>query len=564
MVGYIIGGILVLIVIIIIGLILRKKIYDAVDQHESWKMDIMNRNVTGELQRVKSLNLSGETQDKFEAWKSTWDQILTRDLPDIEEYLLDAEEAADRFRISTAKKNLKEVETILQNIEELIEKMFKELDDLLDSEKQSRKQIEEIQPRIKELRHSLLQNRYLYGEAEPKFEAQIIELQQLLERYQEEVEQGNYYEAKDLVVQLTDSVDEVAEKLEEFPVIYKKCKTELPDQIKDLLAGINQMKDEGYRIEHLGLEKELNNYLDQLAVSVKQLEDLEMYHVYELIQAIEDRLTEVYEMLEEEAKAKSYIESHINSVKSTLASAITDFKETNEEVDLLQQTYYLEENDLELYANLDKWIHQLEKQIAQIELDLESESQTYVTLKNQLKSTKDDLEQLHHSHKEFKEQLQTIRKDEIEAREKVVNLKRQLFDTNKKLQNSNLPGVPSYLWNLVDEATDRSDAVIEKLEKQPLDMGEVMHALSEAENTVNTLVNQSDAMIEQAYLVERVIQYANRYRSKYPLLATKLQEAETKFRNYEYEQALDTAANALEEIEPGALLRLKEFVDITT
>lgn len=564
MVGYIIGGILVLIVIIIIGLILRKKIYDAVDQHESWKMDIMNRNVTGELQRVKSLNLSGETQDKFEAWKSTWDQILTRDLPDIEEYLLDAEEAADRFRISTAKKNLKEVENVLQNIEELIEKMFKELDDLLDSEKQSRKQIEEIQPRIKELRHSLLQNRYLYGEAEPKFEAQILELQQLLERYQEEVELGNYYEAKDLVVQLTDSVDDVAEKLEEFPVIYKKCKTDVPDQITDLLAGINQMKDEGYRIEHLGLEKELNNYLDQLSISVKQLEDLEMDHVYELIQAIEERLTEIYEMLEEEAKAKSYIESHITSVKSTLASAITDFKETNEEVDLLQQTYYLEENDLELYANLDKWIHQLEKQIAQIEMDLESESQTYVTLKDQLKSTKDDLEQLHHSHKEFKEQLQTIRKDEIEAREKVVNLKRQLFDANKKLQNSNLPGVPSYLWNLVDEATDRSDLVIEKLEKQPLDMGEVMHALSEAENTVNTLVNQSDAMIEQAYLVERVIQYANRYRSKYPLLATKLQEAETKFRNYEYEQALDISANALEEIEPGALIRLKEFVDITT
>ncbi|MFB1050824.1 septation ring formation regulator EzrA [Paraliobacillus sp. JSM ZJ581] len=564
MVGYIIGGILILIVVIIIGLILRKRIYDEVDQHESWKMDIMNRNVSGELQRVKSLNLSGETQDKFETWKSTWDQILTRDLPDIEEYLLDAEEAADRFRISIAKKNLAEVENILQNIEELIERMFKELDDLLDSEKQSRKQIEDMQPRIKELRHSLLQNRYLYGKAEPIFEAQIMDLQQLLDRYQEEVGLGNYYEAKDLVTQLTDSVEEVAEKLEEFPLIYKKSKNEIPDQIKDLLAGIEQMKEEGYRIEHLGLEKELNNFLDQLSISVEQLENGDMFQIYELIQAIEERLIEIYELLEKEAKAKSYIETHIASVKSNLTSSINDFNSTNEEVKQLQQTYYLEENDLELYAKLDKWVHQLEKQFAQIEMDLESETQTYVTLKDQLKSSKDDLEQLHHSHQEFKEQLQTIRKDEVESREKVLRLKKELFDTNKKLQSSNLPGTPSHLWNLLDEATDRSDVVIEKLEKQPLDMGEVMHALSEAENTVNALVDQSNALIEQAYLVERVIQYANRYRSKYPLLATKLQEAETKFRNFEYEQALDTAANALEEIEPGALLRLKEFVDIST
>ncbi|CQR48142.1 Septation ring formation regulator EzrA [Paraliobacillus sp. PM-2] len=562
MVGYIIGGILILILLIIVGLILRKKIYDEVDQHESWKMDIMNRNVSSELQRVKSLNLSGETQEKFESWKSTWDQILTRDLPDIEEFLLDAEEAADRFRISAAKKNLVEVENILRTIEELIKQMFKELNDLLDSEKQSRKQIEEMQPKIKELRHSLLQNRYLYGKAEPKFESEIIGLQQLLEKYQEEVDLGNYYEAKHLVDELSDSVAHVAEKLEEFPLIYKKCKKEIPDQIKELLAGIEQMKEEGYRVEHLELDKELNNYLEQLAISVEQLENGDLYQVYDLTQGIEERLTEIYEMLEEEARAKSYIENHISSVKSSLENAIDDFKDTNEEVEQLQQTYYLEENDLELYANLEKWIHQLEKKLAQIEIDLEGETQTYVTLKDQLKSNKDDLDQLHHSHQEFKDQLQTIRKDELEAREKVSNLKQELFDINKKLQKSNLPGIPSFLWNLLDEATGKSDIVIQKLEKQPLDMGEVSHALTEAETTVEALVKQSNALIEQAYLVEQVIQYANRYRSKYPLLATQLQEAERKFRNFEYELALDTATKALEEIEPGALNRLKEFMEV--
>src|SRR5690625_520045 len=129
MVDYLIGFVLLIIILIIIGLILRKFIYDRVDQMEAWKMDIMNRNVSAELQRVKALRLAGETQTKFESWKETWDRIYTRELPDIEEHLFDAEEAADRFKIPSAKKCLELVERSLNQIEGVIADMFKELED---------------------------------------------------------------------------------------------------------------------------------------------------------------------------------------------------------------------------------------------------------------------------------------------------------------------------------------------------------------------------------------------------------------------------------------------------
>ena len=77
---YVIGFILVIIVIIIVGLLLRKRLYDSVDYYESWKLDIMNRNVAQELSKVKELNLEGETKENFEEWKDKWDNILTNDL----------------------------------------------------------------------------------------------------------------------------------------------------------------------------------------------------------------------------------------------------------------------------------------------------------------------------------------------------------------------------------------------------------------------------------------------------------------------------------------------------
>lgn len=75
---------------------------------------------------------------------------------------------------------------------------------------------------------------------------------------------------------------------------------------------------------------------------------------------------------------------------------------------------------------------------------------------------------------------------------------------------------------------------------------------------MDLLVEQTEVMVDQARLTEQVIQYANRYRSKYPLLAAKLLEAENLFRSYEYEVALEQFAKALEEVEPGALKRIEE------
>ncbi|WP_067844181.1 septation ring formation regulator EzrA [Amphibacillus sediminis] len=563
MAAYIIGFILITIVAIIIGLFLRKRVYDRVDQLEAWKMDIMNRQVTSELQKVKALRLSGETQEKFESWKETWDNILTRDLPDIEEFLFDAEEAADRFKIPVAKKHLSSVEQTLNNIETTIKNMYAELDDLLNSEKQSRKELEMVVPLLKELRQTLLQDRHLYGNAEKRFEAELIDQQALLDQFYLECDQGNYYEARQLILQIKEHLQDLEQRMQDFPIIYKRCKRELPDQIDELKKGIYAMKESGFRIEDENFLEELSSFEDQLSSYMIQLEKQgDESVVYEFVESLEERIQEIYSLLEKEAQAKDYVDKHLEQFEQDILEVVTDFKATSEEVKELQNTYYLEGSDLELYANLEKWIHQLERQLQQVKLDLDEENSTYLALRDQLETSNQDLQKLKDSHQEFREQVRTIRKDELEARETIQLLQQDLYEVNKRLQKSNLPGIPSLIWNQLEDATDKCQSVITKLEQKPLDMGQVSHTLSEASLSVKSLVEQAQLIIEQAYLVERVIQYANRYRSQYPILAAKLLEAEQKFREYYYDTALEIASQALEDIEPGALKRLESHIKI--
>ncbi len=554
----IIGIILLVIVLIIISLIMRKRIYDFVDRLESWKLDIMNRNVSAQLTKIKALNLSGETQDRFESWKERWERILSNELPDTEEYLFDAEEAADKFRFSTAKKILRKTEQALQTIEKDIERILTELDDLVESEESSRKEVENIQPSIKNLRKTIAQNRFQYGKAEVRFEVEIDELNELLGDYHDLVDSGNYTEAKELVDSLKLRLEQLQVEIDEFPEIYRACKQDIPSQIDDLYAGIKEMKEEGFRIEHLGFEKELQGYQQRLLDCVKALEKGQATEAKTLRSEIEERIQEMYQLLEKEAIAKSYMESQANSYQNSIKEVAASFEETKSEVETLKQTYYFDDQDMEKYLTLEKSITQLQKVYDEIEFGLEDEKTPHSELRTILETGFSQLGDLVEKHHDFKVSVYNLRKDEIEAKEKLTNIRDQINDINRRLKKSNIPGVPQFIWNSMDEALEKCNQVLTALEKNPLDISEVQQSLSTAKTSVDLLIEQTDVMLDQANLTEQVIQYANRYRSKYPLLAAKLLEAETLFRNFDYEVALEQAARALEEVEPGALKRIEE------
>lgn len=376
--AYIIGSILVIIAIIITGLILRKRVYDVVDRLEAWKMDIMNRNIASEISRIKNLNLSGETQEKFESWKERWEHIVTKELPDIEEYLFDAEEASDRYRFPTAKRELRIAEQTLQSVEKDIDETLEELDQLMESEESSRKDIERIEPDLKALRKKLSYNRSRYGNAESQFEHEFDELEKELAQYHELVGSGNYSEARNLVEELKQRLDQLAAEMDDFPAIYRKCKQELPEQLDELVNGLRDMKKDGYRIEHLGFEKEVKHYQYRLTECMESLEKGDTSIANDIIPEIEERIAEMYQLLEKEALAKNYVDTKLTPYQNALAALESNFNVTKEEVEALRENYYFEDGDMEKYLSLDKAITQLHNHLEDINDSIEHEDRKSV------------------------------------------------------------------------------------------------------------------------------------------------------------------------------------------
>src|SRR5699024_4711466 len=257
---YVIGAILAIIVLIIAGLLLRKRLYDTVDYYESWKLDIMNRNVAEELSKMKELNLEGDKKKKFEKWKEQWESILTEDLANVEELLYHTEHAAESYNFPSAKKSTKKMEEKLIAIEKEIDTILAELNELLEIEKENRKAVEELVPSLEDLRKQVAQNRYRHARAEARFEVELDGIDEALNEYDTLIEEGNYIRAKDVVNNAKTRLEALQIEIKEFPDLYEKCKQELPSQLDELSRGLREMKDEGYFIEHLDLTREINNF----------------------------------------------------------------------------------------------------------------------------------------------------------------------------------------------------------------------------------------------------------------------------------------------------------------
>ncbi|UOQ46140.1 septation ring formation regulator EzrA [Halobacillus salinarum] len=554
---YIIGAILVLIALIIFGLIWRKRVYDEVDRLESWKMDIMNRSVTEELSKVKSLNLSGETQEKFEAWRDRWDQILTKELPNLEEDLFDVEEAADRYQFRRVKKALSHTEQKLIAVEKDIEAMFEELEVLLDSEKSSRIEIEAIEPELTELSKTLVQNRHQYGKAARIFESRIQEQQKKLKEYERLTAQGDYLEAKTLVQSLREELQELLEESRLFPERYKKVSAKLPEQINELISGMEEMENEGYRITHLDYKSELHTFQEQLEESLTQLDQGDQENIELVIKEIESRIHDMYQQLEREAIAHNFVEQQHSSYQSQIDELTQMLTATDQEMEDLQRTYQLEDEDLETHRTLDHWLGQLKKKYLSFENKLQDGTTAYSELRAELERMKQQVEELQEKHQAFSERIQMLRKDEVEAKNRIHEAEQLLIDTHRRLKRSNLPGIPSHIFEEMKETTVFVDEVFQSLEEQPLDMTKVHEKLEAAMAASEKLHEDAKVVLDQAFLAERLIQYGNRYRSQYPMLAASLVEAENDFRNYDYESAVDRAAGAIKEVDPEALKRIE-------
>ncbi|WP_404428967.1 septation ring formation regulator EzrA [Sutcliffiella horikoshii] len=558
---YIIGILALVVIFISISFVRRKKIYQEVDRLENWKVSIMNKPVSEELSKVKDLNMTGQTEQLFENWRYQWDNILSTELVNIEEYLFDAEDFVDKYRFKKAKDVLSIADSKLQDIEMKIKAIYDELDELIGSQAKSAEENEKLEGKYSDFKKQLLNQRHQYGSTTPLLEKELEQIQQLFAEFNQSISNGDYLVARELIARIEKELEGFEIKLEYIPGLLIECQSVIPSQLAEVETGYKEMLAEGYILDHVNLEKSIASLQDKLKQSTKLLMETKVLESKEGIELIKTEMDELYDQIEKEVLAKHYVVKELPSVEAILIALSSASEKTKQETYVVQESYQLQQEDIQTQQKIEESMLALNDRYEKLSGHLLDQTIAFSILKEELEDICEQINSLQEIHQQYTESLMALRKDEMAAREQLNSLRKMLFEVKRSIEKSNIPGLPKSVYQELSLANDQLKAVTGKLEEKPLNIVEVNTVLFEAVTSVEKCHEEALEILDHAYLAESVIQYGNRYRSKHPSIHESLVEAEQLFRNYEYKNALEEAATSLEKVEPGVLKKIEKVLE---
>ncbi|MGM0838132.1 MAG: septation ring formation regulator EzrA [Bacillota bacterium] len=557
----IIGVLVAVIIFVTFSYLRRKKIYAEVDRLETWKVSIMNKPVSEELSKVKDLNMTGQTEELFENWRYQWDDILSSELQSIEEYLFDAEDLVDKYRFKKAKNVLAIANQKLEGIEDKIKSIFDELDELIGSQAKSVEQIDMLEVTYTELKKKLLNQRHQYGSTTALLEKEVDDLQQTFLEFHDSMNNGNYMEARGLVQKLEKEIEAFEFKIANIPSLLVDCQSVLPSQLAEVETGYKEMLQEGYILDHVKLEENVEILKEKTKHITNLLFETKVAEAKEGIELMKEEMDKLYDNIENEVIAKHYIVKELPVVETVLHTLSEASAKSKEETYVVQESYHLQEEDIQTQRKIEHSMLALVDRYEKLSSHLENQTIAFSILKEELEDICEQINSLQDIHQQYTEILQALRKDEMAARDQLATLRKMLLEVKREIEKSNMPGLPETVYQELTTASEQLKAVKEKLEEKPLNIIEVNAILHQAVTSVEKCYEDCTDILDHAFLAENIIQYGNRYRSKHAFVHESLIEAEQLFRNYEYKNALEEAATALEKVEPGVLKKIEQILE---
>lgn len=320
------------------------------------------------------------------------------------------------------------IDDLLTAAESSIEKILREISDLVTSEEKSREEIEQVRERYSKSRKNLLAYSHLYGELYDSLEKDLDEIWSGIKQFEEETEGGNYITARKVLLEQDRNLERLQSYIDDVPKLLADCKQTVPGQIAKLKDGYGEMKEKGYKLEHIQLDKELENLSNQLKRAEHVLmTELDIDEASAILQLIDENIQSVYQQLEGEVEAGQSVLSKMPELIIAYDKLKEEKEHTKAETELVKESYRLTAGELGKQQAFEKRLDEIGKLLSSVKDKLDAEHVAYSLLVEEVASIEKQIEEVKKEHDEYRENLQALRKEELQARETLSNLKKQFL-----------------------------------------------------------------------------------------------------------------------------------------
>ena len=558
---YIIGIALITGVLYFIRNKSKTTIRHEINDLEKNKNLIINSEILTEINRVENLINNKDLEEKFNIWKSKFNDIKDKDIPLLTDMLIEIENILDTNDFKKCMNKLGEVELKILEVRSKSDSLLNDIKNITLSEKRNRSSITILKSKYREIITKFNNNKLDYKNIMNTITLQFENIDKLFSAFEIAMEKNKFDEVSKIVKGVTDLVNNMEVIIEETPSIILLANGIIPKKINDIQLIYNRMTKNGYNLEYLNLDYNVNETKNQISDVLDRLNVLNVSDSLFLLKTTLNYYESIYSDFDNEKICKKKYENSIEQIETKINRLTKIIKNLYNNLNDLQKTYDLTNEEIKGIDNLSKEIYECKNSFKNVAdrtrtkllpfSKLSNESELLLVKTNKIEDTLDLTLRT----------LGSLKDDELRAREQLDEIKNILRDALYKIKEYKLAFVPKNYYVELSEASESIKEIAVELEKKPIKITALNIRVDTSRDLVLKLYNTCNILTKTAAMAELAIVYGNKYRSSYKEINIGLTKAENEFFKGEYKSSLEIAINTIDTVEPGIHKKLLSKYD---
>lgn len=513
--------------------------------------------LSSQIRSIEQLKLTGDSLATFSKWERAFDQLNDDDLADLQKILLDLEDQAKRFRFDHAQKIAKVLEAKIDTARQQYDLISQALQDIRHDEADNRSKMLQLRDDYQVSRKTILAKSFVFGDAQPALEQQLQQLAELFQKIDQINNDGDHQAAKSEIKQLSDEMAALRRQVKELPPLVNEQVNEFPAQINEIEHGYRQLTTAHYVFtdDIPGMVEDVN---EKMADANTALKSLDVDATEAANSEIEAEIDKMYAIMEKEMQARKRVDAAAPDLRQFIDHALRQNRELQTELDHLNQSYTLNHNEIKIAKDLKTQLDSIDANYIKDTDAIEAGKAVYSDVIERFDATKDELTAIEKQQVQINQAVAGLKKGEIVANKQAENFELDMRNIKHEILRHHLPGLPQDYVSQVKHVTAEIEQLNHDLDQVKINMDAIAKFLIKIASDIDALKKATSALIDAAGLTEELMQYANRYKTTVRPVAEAVHQATELYMQFDYKQAADTLATALEQTEAGSYKKVED------
>lgn len=548
--------IITIIVVVMAMLLINRRQLRDIEELDNELGNMEDLHLERAIGKLDQMELAGESLATLNTWKKSY-QKAAELFPEIQRLIEDGADENARYRLVKSHQSIKQARELVDSISEDVKNSSDVFTQLLESNRENKAQYDELMQSYREIRKEILADSFDYSVALEEIENRLSAMEEDFAQAKNLSAQGDHVEAKRVLSKIRADLTALKTKLPEVKEDQHDLQTVFADQLDEIAAGYKEMRDAKYGFGSLDVLLEIKQSNDQIDRSLAALAQLDLEETSKGMKKVEKEIKTLYGILEKEYKARPFVEKNQDKLQRLLTHQQTVSQQLIKKLRHIDESYELTHGELDESRELEREVHKMDSDYIRASQRIADGRAVYSEVQDDWIKILGRLQEIGKRQQELSEAVDGLYEAEEVAQRSIKEFKQQVSLLYRHLSRQNLPGIPEGFLQMYTLVINEISKTSGELNQVRINMEKISEELVQISDDVDRLQREAEDIISSANLFELTMQYSNKFLDNETVVRARRNAMKLYDRDYNYKDALDTIATAVERAEPGSYQRIE-------